>query len=139
MNRHHYLSILALAGLCAAAACASEAKDDHGTPVASADHRAPVVSAESLAKGKATYMTVCAPCHGEHGKGDGPSSKIFKPSPRDHTDGAYMNAISDEDLARIITMGGLVRGKPNMPGNPQLRGAELTSLIGYVRSLAHTN
>lgn len=70
------------------------------------------------------------------GKGDGPASRIFKPPPRDHTDGTYMNAISDEDLGRVITMGGLVRGKPNMPSNPQLRGEELSAVIAYVRSLS---
>lgn len=47
-----------------------------------------------------------------------------------------MNTISHEDLEKIITMGGGVKGKPNMPGNPQLRGVELDALVAYVRSLS---
>ncbi len=122
--------MIAFAGLCAAIGCAAESVADKPTATPAA------VSAESVATGKATYATLCAPCHGEGGKGDGPASKVFKPSPRDHTDPAYMSTISDEDLGRVITMGGLVKGKPNMPSNPQLKGDELASVIAYVRSLA---
>jgi mono/diheme cytochrome c family protein len=117
-----------IAALSAAIACASEGKAE-----------TPKVTAEMLAKGQTTYMTVCAPCHGEQGKGNGPASKIFKPSPRDHTDAAYMTTLSDEDLSRIITIGGAVKGKPNMPGNPQLRGSELEGLVAYVRSLSRAH
>lgn len=128
MNRRHHLSAFLFVALCAAIACESKEKSE--------DSRDRKPSAETLAKGKATYATVCAPCHGEQGKGDGPASRVFKPSPRDHTDAAYMNTISHEDLEKIITMGGGVKGKPNMPGNPQLRGVELDALVAYVRSLS---
>lgn len=88
-----------------------------------------------LAKGHATYKATCAPCHGETGKGDGPASKIFKPPPRDHTDAAYMDTITDDDMGKVIQMGGAIKGKPAMPSNPQIRGEELQALIAYVRSL----
>jgi len=81
------------------------------------------------------YMTICAPCHGNGGKGDGPAGGIFKPAPRDHTDAAYMGTITDEMLGKIIQMGGAVQGKPNMPSNPQIRGNDLAALIAYVRTL----
>lgn len=137
MTRPYFLPILAFAALSTAGACASEKTHDDDDD--ERDHKVAKVSAESIAQGKKTYMTVCAPCHGEVGKGDGPASKVFKPAPRDHTDAAYMQTISDEDLVRVVTMGGLVRGKPNMPGNPQLRGKELDSLVAYVRSLARSH
>jgi cytochrome c1 len=48
-----------------------------------------------------------------------------------------MKTLTDDDLRKIITMGGGVKGKPNMPSNPQLRGEELAALIAFVRSLSH--
>ena len=90
-----------------------------------------------LAKGQGVYKMTCAPCHGDGGKGDGPASKIFKPPPQDHTDAAYMEKLSDDDLEKTIQMGGALRGKPSMPSNPQIRGDELKALVAYVRSLSH--
>ena len=92
---------------------------------------------EVLAKGRGVYKTTCAPCHGELGKGDGPASRIFKPPPRDHTDAAYMDTMTDDDMAKTIQMGGALKGKPSMPSNPQIRGEDLSALIAYVRSLSH--
>jgi mono/diheme cytochrome c family protein len=94
------------------------------------------LSPQALEQGRGLYQTTCAPCHGAGGKGDGPAAGIFKPAPRDHTDAAYMGTISDEDMGKIIQMGGVLRGKPNMPSNPQIRGNDLTALIAYVRSLS---
>lgn len=92
-----------------------------------------------LAKGRDIYMTTCAPCHGTGGKGDGPASKIFKPSPRDHTDAVYMDTITDADMAKTIQMGGAVKGKPLMPSNPQIRGDDMAALVAYVRSLSRSS
>ncbi len=136
MTRTGLLLAAAAVGLAATIACTSgaESHDDDD------DDRRPgkktAVSAETLAKGRGIYMSTCAPCHGDGGKGDGPASKIFKPPPRDHTDAAYMDAISDEDLGKTIQMGGVMKGKPLMPSNPQIRDAELQALIAYVRSLS---
>lgn len=96
----------------------------------------PAVTPEMLEKGKTIYKSTCAACHGESGKGDGPGAGVFKPPPRDHTDAAYMNTLSDKDLAQIIQMGGALKGKPAMPSHPQLRGADLDALVAYVRSLS---
>jgi mono/diheme cytochrome c family protein len=89
-----------------------------------------------LETGRTIYMSTCAPCHGDKGKGDGPASKIFKPPPRDHTDAAYMDTITDEDMAKTIQMGGAIKGKPLMPSHPQIRDEKLTALVAYVRSLS---
>lgn len=89
-----------------------------------------------IAKGQSIYLATCAPCHGDGGKGDGPAGAIFKPPPRDHTDRAYMDTMTDEDLTKVIQMGGAVRGKPLMPSNPQIRGDDMTALVAFVRSLS---
>lgn len=95
------------------------------------------MSPEVLAKGRTIYTATCAPCHGEGGKGDGPAGKIFKPAPRDHTDAVYMDTIPDDEMVKIINMGGAVKGKPLMPSNPQIRGEEMKALVAFVRSLSH--
>ncbi len=45
----------------------------------------PPASPDLLAKGKASYSTYCAACHGPTGAGDGPAAKALKPPPKDLT------------------------------------------------------
>ena len=47
-----------------------------------------------------------------------------------------MSTITDEDMAKTISVGGVLKNKPLMPGNPQIKGAELDALVAYVRSLS---
>jgi mono/diheme cytochrome c family protein len=42
-------------------------------------------SDELIAKGKETFTTICASCHGEDGKGNGPASSALNPLPRNFT------------------------------------------------------
>jgi mono/diheme cytochrome c family protein len=88
--------------------------------------------------GKKLYQTICAVCHGPEGKADTPTAKALPPpKPRDHTDGAYMNQLSNEHLTKVIKEGGQAVGKsPNMPGQPQLNEQQLRDLIAFIRSLA---
>jgi len=124
----------ALATLGLAIACSSEpAKPTDGAKPAAA---ATGISPEVLAKGKGIYKANCVACHGETGKGDGPAAGVLKPKPRDHTDAAYMSTISDEEMGKIIRFGGAIKGKPLMPSNPQINGADLDALIKYTRSLS---
>lgn len=89
-----------------------------------------------IAEGEGVYKANCAACHGATGKGDGPAAGVLKPPPRDHTDRAYMDTLTDDDLKKVIVMGGAIKGRPLMPSHPQLRGKQLDSLIAYVRSLS---
>jgi mono/diheme cytochrome c family protein len=130
MKRSALALLAATGGLVVAIACASDAPEN---PKAAAHAR---VSPETLAKGREIYVKTCAPCHGEGGRGDGPAGKIFKPSPRDHTDAAYMDTITDADMEKTIQMGGAIKGKPLMPSNPQIRGDEMKALLAFVRSLS---
>lgn len=94
------------------------------------------VSAAMLAEGEQIYKANCVACHGMTGKGDGPAAGVLKPPPRDHTDRAYMDTMSDEDLKKVIVMGGAIKGRPLMPSHPQIRGQQLDALTAYVRSLS---
>lgn len=51
------------------------------------------------------YLTRCAHCHGELGKGDGSSSFILYPKPPDFTNRDYMKFKTDNDLENTITYG----------------------------------
>ena len=95
-------------------------------------------SAATIEQGRALYKKHCAACHGEGGKGDGPAAGVLKPPPRDHTDRAYMGALTDEDIAKVIKMGGAMKGKPLMPSHPQFKEADLQALVAFIRSLSAT-
>src|SRR5262245_23152653 len=83
------------------------------------------------------YQTRCAPCHGPDGKAATPTAQALNPKPRDHTDGAYMNQLSQEHLAKVIKNGGPAVGKsPIMPPNPDLNDQQIDDLVAFVRTLA---
>jgi len=125
---------LAIACLGVAIACSSQANES--VPNGSAARPTPAATTVDLARGRDLYKTNCTPCHGETGRGDGPAAGVLKPPPRDHTDRAYMSTLTNEDLAKVIQIGGAIKNKPLMPGNPQIRGADLDALVAYVRSLS---
>ncbi len=80
----------------------------------------------------AIYRAKCANCHGETGKGDGAEGRLHWPAPRDFTDAARMNAVSDGELFYKIT-----RGRRPMPSF----GAKLTEeqrwqLVLFIRGFA---
>jgi mono/diheme cytochrome c family protein len=86
----------------------------------------------SLAAGQKVYTERCVLCHGTSGKGDGQGAAGLDPKPRDHTNGEYMNARTDDQLLEVIR-----NGKGNMPAwGSILSDAEQRSVLMYVRSLA---
>jgi len=90
----------------------------------------------NIAAGHATYHTTCSPCHGESGKGDGPAAVALNPKPRDHTNGAYMNKLTNRHIFNVIKQGGAPFGYPGMPAQPQLNDDTVKNVIAFVRSLA---
>lgn len=129
-------ALMLAATIVAAGACAGGG----GSSTDSRDPNAPVshpVDAAVLENGKAVYLRNCAPCHGEAGHGDGPASATLNPKPRDHSNGEYMDALTDQKIADTIRMGGVISGYPNMPSSPHIRGDDMVALIAYVRTLSH--
>jgi len=87
--------------------------------------------------GKQLYQTRCTPCHGPNGNGNTPTAQALHPRPRDHTDGAYMNQLSNEHLVKILKQGGAaVRKSPLMPPQADLSEQQIQDLIAFVRTLA---
>jgi mono/diheme cytochrome c family protein len=93
-------------------------------------------SAGNIAKGKAIFegKGTCFTCHGMEGKGDGPASVGFDPSPRNFTNPAFHAVRNDGELMYILK-----NGSPGTAMMPMV-GSVITEEEGwlvllYVRSL----
>ncbi|MCE9576103.1 MAG: c-type cytochrome [Deltaproteobacteria bacterium] len=108
-----------------AAACGKKAETT-GDPGSAAEPAAPSTpgphGAAAVRAANDMFKTVCAACHGENGKGDGPASSTLNPKPRNYTDKAWQASVTDEQITQTILMGGAAVGKsPAMPAQPQLK------------------
>ncbi len=99
---------------------------------------APAAAAPDPARGATTYQTLCASCHGPRGAGDGPAGQALDPRPARHDDGAYMNALSNEHLFRVIKEGGAAVGKSPLmaPWGGALSDAQIWDVVAHLRTLA---
>jgi mono/diheme cytochrome c family protein len=102
---------------------------------------AALASGDAAAAGRAgerDYATYCAPCHGPRGWGDGPLATMLVPRPARHSDPAFMNALSDEYLLRLLQRGGPALGKSSLMGawGRTLSEERLRDLVAFMRSLA---
>ncbi len=95
-------------------------------------------STPDAAQGKQLYATYCASCHGPTGKGDGPVAAGLDPKPAKHTDGEYMNALSNEHLFKVVKEGGPAVGKSPLmaPWGGTLSDAQIWDVVAFLRSLA---
>lgn len=85
------------------------------------------------------YEMRCSSCHGKTGKGDGPGSAALTPKPRDYSDKAWQDSVTDEQITKTIIYGGAAVGKsPSMPGAPDLEQKPklVAALVKKVRSFA---
>jgi mono/diheme cytochrome c family protein len=98
---------------------------------------APPATADAAA-GAITYQTFCAACHGAKGDGDSPFAQTLNPPPTAHSDGKYMNTLTDDYLFRLIKEGGMAVGKsPNMaPWGGSLSDAQIRDVMADIRTLA---
>jgi mono/diheme cytochrome c family protein len=90
------------------------------------------------AEAEQIFQFYCAQCHGLEGKGDGPNvSADFPVSPRNFTNAAEMNKLTDADIKNVILDGGPVASKSPMmpPWSNTLTEAEVDALVGHLRKL----
>lgn len=82
------------------------------------------------------YSDFCAKCHGDNGKGNGPSAATLNPKPRDYTDCKAMEGKTDAELFKVISEGGEAAGmSPDMqPWGGTLSDEEIHELVKFVRS-----
>ena len=93
---------------------------------------------DNIIKGGTLYQKTCSPCHGIRGKGDGPAAVALNPKPRDHSNGVYMDKLTNRHIHDVIKMGGAAFGYPTMPGQPQLTDEQVAQVISFVRTLSNT-
>ena len=82
------------------------------------------------------FANQCAMCHGTSGKGDGVSAGALSVKPRDYTDPKWQASVTDEDIKKIIVLGGKALGKAEaMPPNPTFEGKPelLDGLVKIIR------
>ena len=98
---------------------------------------APVAKPDA-SRGAQLYATNCSSCHGPKGDGDGPVGASLVPKPAKHSDGAYMNALTNDHLFQVIKAGGPSVGKSPMmaPWGGALSDAQIWDVIAFVRTLA---
>lgn len=96
------------------------------------------VPAQNQAEGRKLYASYCASCHGDKGKGDGVATGSLPVKPKDHTDGAVMNQMTDQSLADVISKGGGPTGKSSfMPAwGASVNEKQVRDIVAYIRSLA---
>ncbi|MFL5351071.1 urate hydroxylase PuuD [Archangium sp.] len=79
------------------------------------------------------FAAVCSNCHGPNGHGDGTLAAAINPKPRNFSDKAWQQTITDENLKKVILGGGAAVGKsPVMPPNPGLAD-DAKTLDGLVK------
>lgn len=110
-------------------------------PESAAPTAAPAEAATATpdsAKGEQLYATYCSSCHGARGAGDGPVAAGLDPKPAKHTNGEYMNALSNEHLFKVTKEGGPAVGKSPLmaPWGGTLSDEQIWDVVAFVRSLA---
>jgi cytochrome c oxidase cbb3-type subunit 3 len=105
-----------------------------------------LAASEALAQGDAKAGAQvyneqkCARCHGDAGKGDGPTAEKLKGKIEilDWTNKAAMSKLTNDFLAEITSKGGKAVGKSAiMPSyGTKLENAQIQNLVAYIRSLA---
>jgi cytochrome c553 len=119
-NSKSFLVVALLAAASLAGGACSQQPAGSGATAKKAAGAAASDGAPSAAA-KEMFATRCAPCHGTEGKGDGPGSVALNPKPRNYTDAAWQKSVSDDQLRKVVVMGGAAVGKsPIMPASPDL-------------------
>ena len=98
----------------------------------------------SIARGREVYFDTavanCASCHGDTGKGDGPSAEGFDDgwgypiAPRDLTTGVFRAGSSPADLYRSIATG--INGTPMPSFSGSLSPEEIWDLVHFVQNMS---
>lgn len=85
-----------------------------------------------------TYQFYCAQCHGAGGKGDGPNVTPSMPvTPRNFTNAADMDKLTDADLYNVIMDGGPSLSKSAImpPWSQTLVKEDVDGLVAHLRKL----
>lgn len=96
---------------------------------------------EHLRKGRSLFVKHCVTCHGEQGRGDGPSARLHARrsgyAPRDLSRADVQAGLTDGEMFWKIGNGWRPKGRVVMPGvGEEVSEEDRWRLVIYVRSLA---
>ncbi len=101
----------------------------------------PARTVESVARGKIVYRKAeCWKCHGEEGRGDGPSAPTLKDDwgwpiePRDYTAGIFKGGDDPGELFKRVTIG--MNGTPMPSHDSALTPSQRWDVVHYLQSIA---
>ncbi|HUP21198.1 MAG TPA: c-type cytochrome [Gemmatimonadota bacterium] len=89
---------------------------------------------DAVASGRAVFVTNCATCHGEDGRGNGPAAVGLEPPPADLTDGTWTTG--DGSLAAIHNV--IQNGSPGtamISWQGTLTESQIAALAEFVHSM----
>ena len=84
--------------------------------------------------GTRIYTERCSACHGDHGRGDGPTAPALQPPPRDFGSAEFWKGRSTADLRAVVK-----GGKPGTmmpPFEGVLSDAEIDAVVASLRRFA---
>ena len=90
------------------------------------------------AEAKQLFQFYCSQCHGLEGKGDGPNvNEHFATDPRNFTESAEMEKLTDADIRNVILDGGPAVSKSELmpPWSKTLSKEEVEALVVHLRGL----
>src|SRR4051812_5838725 len=88
-----------------------------------------------LVRGRAIYQVRCVSCHGESGRGDGPTARsLMGPPVGDLTDATWKHGDRPEQVVGVVARGAEKTAMPGWGG--VLDEAELRAVSAYVYHLA---
>jgi mono/diheme cytochrome c family protein len=96
---------------------------------------------EHIKKGRTLFVKHCVTCHGERGRGDGPSARLHARrsgyAPRDLSRADVQAGLTDGELFWKIGQGWRPKGRVVMPGiGDEVSEEDRWRIVIYVRSLA---
>lgn len=111
-------------------------------PAGERSRTSPVAAtAQNLERGRHLYFEHCATCHGDKGKGDGPSARLHAKRttrpPHDLTDPSVQATMADGEIFWKLTVGYRRDGKVIMPAYEALLPADddRWRIVQFVRTL----
>jgi len=94
-------------------------------------------TAAAKEKAEDNYRLFCVQCHGTKGTGRGINAPTLSVAPRNHTSAKDMSALSDENVRKAITEGGVAVGKSTQmpPFGALLSDEEISDLVKHLRGM----
>jgi len=86
---------------------------------------------DANALGARLYAERCSPCHGEQGRGDGPTAPALQPPPRDFGAAAFWTGRTTAALRAVVKGGKPGTMMPPFAG--VLSDAEIDAVVEYLR------